>query len=167
MGLAHLFSLEVRRYPFLRGDLFLGFNYDLYYPEWLHVCCTSTSRPCGSDRTLWSWYALRTLGTLLSVRPLRARMTVLPVGARVTRRPLQSRVAGRAGVPGSARGSLWAGALVGLAVPVLAVLALALLAVVGGGHVDDPVSRLRADAVLNVRAVEQRRCCQIFSSEVG
>ena len=82
-------------------------------------------------------------------------MTVLPVGARVTRRPLQSRVAGRAGVPGSARGSLWAGALVGLAVPVLAVLALALLAVVGGGHVDDSVPRLRADAKLSVRAVEQ------------
>ena len=92
---------------------------------------------------------------------LRARGTVLPVCPRVARRPLQSRVAGWAGVARCARRTLWSRALVGLAEPVLAVLALALLAVMGSGHVHDPVPRLRADAVLGVGAVEQTILPQI------
>ena len=71
------------------------------------------------------------------------------------------------GVARGPRGSLGSRALVGLAEPVLAVLSLALLAVVGGGHVDDPVPRLRADAVLGVGAVGDTVVCHKFSFEVG
>ena len=128
-------------------------------------CACITSRPCSSDGTLRSGYALGTLGTPLPVGSLRAGRAVLAVCARVARRPLEPRVAWRAGVARRARGSLRARALVGLAEAVLAVLALALLAVVGGGHVDDPVPRLRADAVLGVGAERQMLSwlCHIFS----
>ena len=51
--------------------------------------------------------------------------------------------------------------------PVLAVFALALFAVVGGRHVDDPVPRLSADAVLGVGAAGQIMFATYFYARLG